>query len=190
MPKDMLPLMWGVSSRFLALHRGCSLGSGSGTHTSRAAPASRPSFSASTSASSGYGGIAYLKLQTEVNFSGGTFTGNEASPLTGARGDGITLRSPGTKYTATVNLNKLNQDITLLLYDQSKSLNNTWAVITGPLTHTVTVYSQYPTDGFVVAKGTEDYTLTEADLAKLIPTAEGVTFRLDTENNAICISAG
>lgn len=146
--------------------------------------------SASTSASYGYGGIAYLKLQTEVNFSGGTFTGNEASPLTGARGDGITLRSPGTKYTATVNLNKLNQDITLLLYDQSKSLNNTWAVITGPLTHTVTVYSQYPTDGFVVAKGTEDYTLTEADLAKLIPTAEGVTFRLDTENNAICISAG
>ena len=31
---------------------------------------------------------------------------------------------------------------------------------------------------------------TEADLTKLIPTAEGVTFRLDTENNAICVSAG
>lgn len=79
--------------------------------------------------------------------------------------------------------------MTLFLHDQSKTVNNTWAVVTGPLTHTVTVYNQYPTDGFVVAKGTEDYALTEADLAKLVPGTEGISFRLDTENNAICIVA-
>ncbi len=145
--------------------------------------------SVSTSTSYGYGGIAYLKLDAEINLNGGSFTGNAASALAGAKGDGITLRSPGTKYTATINLNALNQDMTLFLHDQSKTVNNTWAVVTGPLTHTVTVYNQYPTDGFVVAKGTEDYALTEADLAKLVPGTEGISFRLDTENNAICIVA-
>lgn len=145
--------------------------------------------SVSTSASYGYGGIAYLKLNGEVNFNGGSFTDNAASELSGAKGDGITLKSPGAKYTATVNLNALNQDVNLFLYDQSRTVNNTWAVITKPLTHTVTVYSQYPTADFVVAKGTEDYTLTEADLAKLVPGTEGISFRLDPENNTICIAA-
>ena len=45
-----------------------------------------------------------------------------------------------------------------------------------------------PAAGQVVAKGTESYALTEADLAKVACLNEGITLKLDTEKNAIVVA--
>lgn len=52
---------------------------------------------------------------------------------------------------------------------------------------TVFVRGTAVADGTIAVCGTESYTLTEADLAKLVCANEGYTFALDTENNQIVL---
>lgn len=138
-----------------------------------------------TSITYAIGGIANIASDAVFNFNGGQFSDNTSGY--DPKADGISLKSPGAKLTATVVLNQLNQDVKLFKYSASKTNDNTWAIVAAPLTHTVTVWSQYYGDGFTVAKGTDTYALTEADLEKFISGDGAVTFYLDAENNAICM---
>lgn len=133
------------------------------------------------------GGIGYHQSTTTVNLNGGSFVDNTAAH--GQTYDGFYLKPYNKSFNAEIYLNKLNQDTSIMLVGSSKTDNNAWAVITAPMTQKVTLYVQYQIQDFIVARGTDSYTLTEADLAKLVPGNEGVTFYLDTENNTICMNA-
>ena len=84
---------------------------------------------------------------------------------------------------------KLNQDLTVWTNQTSKTVNNTWLVLESPLTHKVILNDSYRIADTIVVKGTDSYTLTESDLANLIPGDDAIAFYLDAENNAIRIRA-
>lgn len=141
---------------------------------------------ASTANTRSMGGIGFINGDVAINMNGGDFSGNSAAYA--EKYNGIAVKPYNKSYNAYVNLNSLEQDVSVFLYDTSKTVDNAHAVIAKALDKTVTIYSNYQVEGFVVAKGTDSYTLTDADLAKLIPGDEGITFYLDSENNCICMS--
>lgn len=141
-----------------------------------------------TAASStlGVGGIGYHMSDVTVNFNGGTFSGNTAGY--GAEYNGVVLKPYKNNIISTISLNSFDQEMSVYLYDYTKAYDTTCIIITAPLVQKVNVACKYQTEGFVVAKGTDTYTLTEADLAMLNCTTEGIELYLDAENNQIRIT--
>lgn len=140
----------------------------------------------STTSTLGSGGIGYHMTDVTVNFNGGTFTGNTAGYS--SEYDGVVLKPYKNTIVSTVSLNSLNQPVSVYLYDYSKAYDTTRINITAALTQQVNVGVKYLTEGFIVAQGTDTYTLTEDDLAMLNCTTEGVELYLDAEANTICIT--
>lgn len=120
-----------------------------------------------------------------VRLKGGDFSGN--SSAAGSQYDGLFLKPYNKNLTAEVHIAKLNQDLTVWTNQTSKTVNNTWLVLESPLTHKVILNDSYRIADTIVVKGTDSYTLTESDLANLIPGDDAIAFYLDAENNAIRI---
>ena len=123
--------------------------------------------------------------KTVVRLKGGDFSGN--SSAAGSQYDGLFLKPYNKNLTAEVHIAKLNQDLTVWTNQTSKTVNNTWLVLESPLTHKVILNDSYRIADTIVVKGTDSYTLTESDLANLIPGDDAIAFYLDAENNAIRI---
>lgn len=138
-----------------------------------------------SNATLGGGGIGYVQSGATVRLNGGSFTGN--SSAAGAKYDGIFLKPYNKNLTAHVYLAQLNQELTVWTNQTSKTVNNAWMVLEAPLTQNVTLNDSSKVPETIVAKGTDTYTLTESDLAKLIPGDDTIAFYLDAENNAIRI---
>ena len=141
--------------------------------------------STGTTATLGGGGIGYVQSGATVRLKGGDFSGN--SSAAGSQYDGLFLKPYNKNLTAEVHIAKLNQDLTVWTNQTSKTVNNTWLVLESPLTHKVILNDSYRIADTIVVKGTDSYTLTESDLANLIPGDDAIAFYLDAENNAIRI---
>ncbi len=111
-----------------------------------------------------------------VRLKGGDFSGN--SSAAGSQYDGLFLKPYNKNLTAEVHIAKLNQDLTVWTNQTSKTVNNTWLVLESPLTHKVTLNDSYRIADTIVVKGTDSYTLTESDLANLIPGDDAIAFYL------------
>ena len=133
------------------------------------------------------GGIGYVQSGATVRLKGGDFSGN--SSAAGSQYDGLFLKPYNKNLTAEVHIAKLNQDLTVWTNQTSKTVNNTWLVLESPLTHKVILNDSYRIADTIVVKGTDSYTLTESDLANLIPGDDAIAFYRDAENNAIRIRA-
>ena len=141
--------------------------------------------STGTTATLGGGGIGYVQSGATVRLKGGDFSGN--SSAAGSQYDGLFLKPYNKNLTAEVHIAKLNQDLTVWTNQTSNTVNNTWLVLESPLTHKVILNDSYRIADTIVVKGTDSYTLTESDLANLIPGDDAIAFYLDAENNAIRI---
>lgn len=135
----------------------------------------------------GAGAIGYINSTATVRINGGTFTGNTSAA--GEKYSGIYVKPSSKSVEGHLYIAKLEGPMTVLASDTSKTVDNAALVLEAALTQNVTLYDQYKVAGTVVARGTESYTLTEADLAKLLPGDEGISFVLNTEDNTIRIQA-
>lgn len=150
-----------------------------GTFTDNHCLLTSPSYSA--------GAIARIKSSGSFHLYGGTFEGN-----TSAAGDaynGIYLRDVSNKIGSTVYLHTMTCDMPVYYYPCSKKIFNSRIITDKALSHTLSVYftDKNVVDGMAIVAGTEDYALTEADLAKVVSANPLGMFYLDTEKNAICL---
>ena len=89
------------------------------------------------------------------------------------------------------NGHKLSADLNVYLTPYSAKVFMSRIVVDSALTHTISVYiadNRVPAKGMPLVVGTDEYKLTEADLAMVKSANPKATFYLDTENNAICIA--
>ena len=88
-------------------------------------------------------------------------------------------------------MHKLSADLNVYLTPSSAKVFMSRIVVDSALTHTISVYiadNRVPAKGMPLVVGTDEYKLSEADLAMVKSANPKATFYLDTENNAICIA--
>ena len=142
-----------------------------------------------SSTSYGSGSIARLKSPGALHFYGGTFANN--TTVAGKNYEGIYLRDVSQKLGSNVYVHKLSADLNVYLTPYSAKVFMSRIVVDSALTHTISVYiadNRVPAKGMPLVVGTDEYKLTEADLAMVKSANPKATFYLDTENNAICIA--
>ena len=142
-----------------------------------------------SSTSYGSGSIARLKSPGALHFYGGTFANNTTAA--GKNYEGIYLRDVSQKLGSNVYVHKLSADLPVYLTPYSAKVFMSRIVVDSALTHTISVYiadNRVPAKGMPLVVGTDEYKLTEADLAMVKSANPKATFYLDTENNAICIA--
>ena len=143
-----------------------------------------------SSTSYGSGSIARLKSPGALHFYGGTFANNTTAA--GKNYEGIYLRDDvSKKLGSNVYVHKLSADLNVYLTPSSAKVFMSRIVVDSALTHTISVYiadNRVPAKGMPLVVGTDEYKLTEADLAMVKSANPKATFYLDTENNAICIA--
>ncbi len=142
-----------------------------------------------SSASYGSGSIARLKSPGALHFYGGTFANN--TTVAGKNYEGIYLRDVSQKLGSNVYVHKLSADLNVYLTPSSAKVFMSRIVVDSALTHMISVYiadNRVPAKGMPLVVGTDEYKLTEADLAMVKSANPKATFYLDTENNAICIA--
>ena len=142
-----------------------------------------------SSTSYGSGSIARLKSPGALHFYGGTFANNTTAA--GKNYEGIYLRDVSQKLGSNVYVHKLSADLNVYLTPYSAKVFMSRIVVDSALTHTISVYiadNRVPAKGMPLVVGTDEYKLTEADLAMVKSANPKATFYLDTENNAICIA--
>ena len=142
-----------------------------------------------SSTSYGSGSIARLKSPGALHFYGGTFANN--TTVAGKNYEGIYLRDVSQKLGSNVYVHKLSADLNVYLTPYSAKVFMSRIVVDSALTHTISVYiadNRVPAKGMPLVAGTDEYKLTEADLAMVKSANPKATFYLDTENNAICIA--
>lgn len=142
-----------------------------------------------SSTSYGSGSIARLKSPGALHFYGGTFANNTTAA--GKNYEGIYLRDVSQKLGSNVYVHKLSADLNVYLTPYSAKVFMSRIVVDSALTHTISVYiadNRVPATGMPLVVGTDEYKLSEADLAMVKSANPKATFYLDTENNAICIA--
>ena len=142
-----------------------------------------------SSTSYGSGSIARLKSPGALHFYGGTFANN--TTVAGKNYEGIYLRDVSQKLGSNVYVHKLSADLNVYLTPYSAKVFMSRIVVDSALTHTISVYiadNRVPAKGMPLVVGTDEYKLSEADLAMVKSANPKATFYLDTENNAICIA--
>lgn len=142
-----------------------------------------------SSTSYGSGSIARLKSPGALHFYGGTFANN--TTVAGKNYEGIYLRDVSQKLGSNVYVHKLSADLNVYLTPSSAKVFMSRIVVDSALTHMISVYiadNRVPAKGMPLVVGTDEYKLTEADLAMVKSANPKATFYLDTENNAICIA--
>ena len=143
-----------------------------------------------SSTSYGSGSIARLKSPGALHFYGGTFANNTTAA--GKNYEGIYLRDDvSKKLGSNVYVHKLSADLNVYLTPSSAKVFMSRIVVDSALTHMISVYiadNRVPAKGMPLVVGTDEYKLSEADLAMVKSANPKATFYLDTENNAICIA--
>ena len=143
-----------------------------------------------SSTSYGSGSIARLKSPGALHFYGGTFANNTTAA--GKNYEGIYLRDDvSQKLGSNVYVHKLSADLNVYLTPSSAKVFMSRIVVDSALTHMISVYiadNRVPAKGMPLVVGTDEYKLSEADLAMVKSANPKATFYLDTENNAICIA--
>lgn len=142
-----------------------------------------------SSTSYGSDSIARLKSPGALHFYGGTFANN--TTVAGKNYEGIYLRDVSQKLGSNVYVHKLSADLNVYLTPYSAKVFMSRIVVDSALTHTISVYiadNRVPAKGMPLVVGTDEYKLSEADLAMVKSANPKATFYLDTENNAICIA--
>lgn len=136
-------------------------------------------------AANSVGAVFYTTSACKLTINGGTFQNNvcvnEPNAIVAINGSAASSLAVVTVGPAA---DLTNVPFFFKVADSAGALQ-----ITGALTSTLSLtYAAAPAAGTVVAQGAADYTLTEADLARVTCTNEGVVLTLDTANNCIVVA--
>ena len=135
------------------------------------------------------GTIYYGTDTSTLNITGGTFTNNTCAKDPNANGFAFNNSAAANNATVHVKADGTTLDLSGAPFYWAVNDDSSSVTIDSALTGNVKVaFKAAPAAGQVVAKGTESYALTEADLAKVACLNEGITLKLDTEKNAIVVA--
>ena len=135
------------------------------------------------------GTIYYGTSTSTLNITGGTFTNNTCAMDPNANGFAFNNSAAASNATVHVKADGTALDLAGAPFYWAANDDSSSVTIDSALTGNVKVaFKAAPAAGQVVAKGTETYQLTEADLAKVACLNEDITLKLDTEKNAIVVA--